>query len=146
MRIRWRGFELPTKVVCEEATKTETYAKFMAEPFGVVVDGPLLRSKAPAKIKGEILGVQSFWCCLLGNTVPSLLANQGKVGRIRNVCHQYPVFRIHSHLPGLARAPLPAQTIIAHVWIVKKTAGPGHCIFFVCRYNTDNIVQWRTYE
>lgn len=33
MRIRWRGFELPTKVVCDEATKTEKYAKFMVEPF-----------------------------------------------------------------------------------------------------------------
>lgn len=33
MRIRWRGFELPTKVVCEEATKTQNYAKFNIEPF-----------------------------------------------------------------------------------------------------------------
>lgn len=33
MRIRWRGFELPTKVVCDEATKTESYAKFIVEPF-----------------------------------------------------------------------------------------------------------------
>ena len=33
MRIRWRGFELPTKVVCDEATKTDSYAKFVIEPF-----------------------------------------------------------------------------------------------------------------
>ena len=33
MRIRWRGFELPTKVVCEEATRREKYAKFIVEPF-----------------------------------------------------------------------------------------------------------------
>ena len=33
MRIRWRGFELPTKVVCDEATKTDRYAKFVIEPF-----------------------------------------------------------------------------------------------------------------
>ena len=33
MRIRWRGFELPTKVVCEESTRTDKYAKFVVEPF-----------------------------------------------------------------------------------------------------------------
>ena len=33
MRIRWRGFELPTKVICEEATKTDRYSKFIVEPF-----------------------------------------------------------------------------------------------------------------
>ena len=33
MRIRWRGFELPTKVVCDEATRSENYAKFVVEPF-----------------------------------------------------------------------------------------------------------------
>jgi len=33
MRIRWRNFELPTKVVCDEATKTDHYARFFIEPF-----------------------------------------------------------------------------------------------------------------
>ena len=33
MRIRWKGFELPTKVVCEQETYTNTYGKFIAEPF-----------------------------------------------------------------------------------------------------------------
>jgi DNA-directed RNA polymerase subunit alpha len=33
MRIRWRGFELPTKVVCDETTRTDRYAKFVVEPF-----------------------------------------------------------------------------------------------------------------
>ncbi|HUS58055.1 MAG TPA: DNA-directed RNA polymerase subunit alpha [Planctomycetota bacterium] len=33
MRIRWKGFELPTKVVCEKETCTNTYGKFVAEPF-----------------------------------------------------------------------------------------------------------------
>ncbi len=47
MRIRWRGFELPTRVVCEEAGKTDRYAKFIAEPFergfGVTVGNSLRR-------------------------------------------------------------------------------------------------------
>jgi len=33
MRIRWRGFELPTKVACDEASRKDDYAKFIVEPF-----------------------------------------------------------------------------------------------------------------
>ena len=31
MRIRWRGFELPTRVVAERDSLTDTYGKFIAE-------------------------------------------------------------------------------------------------------------------
>ena len=47
MRIRWRDLELPTKVVADSATRTDTYAKFTAEPFergyGVTVGNGLRR-------------------------------------------------------------------------------------------------------
>ncbi|TAH34951.1 MAG: DNA-directed RNA polymerase subunit alpha [Planctomycetota bacterium] len=33
MRIRWRDFELPSGVVQEEGTATETFGKFLVEPF-----------------------------------------------------------------------------------------------------------------
>lgn len=33
MRIRWRGLELPTRVVSEQAESTPTYGKFFVEPF-----------------------------------------------------------------------------------------------------------------
>jgi len=33
MRIRWRGLELPSRVIREEQVSTETYGKFYAEPF-----------------------------------------------------------------------------------------------------------------
>ena len=33
MRIRWRDFELPSGVVHEQATATDTYGKFLIEPF-----------------------------------------------------------------------------------------------------------------
>ncbi len=33
MRIRWRGLELPSKVVCDTKSLTSTYGKFVAEPF-----------------------------------------------------------------------------------------------------------------
>ncbi|MGB2987517.1 MAG: DNA-directed RNA polymerase subunit alpha [Phycisphaerae bacterium] len=33
MRIRWRGLELPSRVVRDEAVSTESYARFLIEPF-----------------------------------------------------------------------------------------------------------------
>ena len=33
MRIRWRGLELPTRVVSDQAVSTPTYGRFMIEPF-----------------------------------------------------------------------------------------------------------------
>jgi DNA-directed RNA polymerase subunit alpha len=55
MRIRWRNLELPTKVVADPATRTDTYAKFVAEPFergyGVTV-GNGLRRVLLASIEG----------------------------------------------------------------------------------------------
>lgn len=47
MRIRWRGLELPSKVVCDRETFTPTYGKFCAEPFergfGVTIGNSLRR-------------------------------------------------------------------------------------------------------
>ncbi|MFW6155238.1 MAG: DNA-directed RNA polymerase subunit alpha [Planctomycetota bacterium] len=33
MRIRWRGLELPTRVVSDQEVSTPTYSRFMVEPF-----------------------------------------------------------------------------------------------------------------
>src|SRR5438105_15246910 len=33
MRIRWRGLELPSRVVRDQQVSTDTYGKFTAEPF-----------------------------------------------------------------------------------------------------------------
>lgn len=47
MRIRWRGFELPTHVTLEKDTSSDRYGKFVAEPFergyGVTVGNSLRR-------------------------------------------------------------------------------------------------------
>ena len=32
MRIRWRDFEIPNTVVCEESSRTAQYGKFVIEP------------------------------------------------------------------------------------------------------------------
>ena len=33
MRIRWRGLELPSRVLCDQQVSTPTYGRFTAEPF-----------------------------------------------------------------------------------------------------------------
>src|SRR5713226_750362 len=67
MRIRWRGLELPSKVICDRATLTDTYGKFSAEPFergfGVTVGNSLRRVllsslEGSAVTRVKIQGVQ----------------------------------------------------------------------------------------
>lgn len=47
MRIRWRGLELPTRVVSDQAVSTPTYGRFSVEPFergfGITVGNALRR-------------------------------------------------------------------------------------------------------
>ena len=47
MRMKWKGLELPTRVVLDAATTTETYGQFVAEPFergfGVTIGNSLRR-------------------------------------------------------------------------------------------------------
>jgi DNA-directed RNA polymerase subunit alpha len=47
MRIRWRGLELPSQVVCDASTLTPRYGRFIAEPFergfGVTIGNSLRR-------------------------------------------------------------------------------------------------------
>lgn len=47
MRVRWRGLELPSQVICDKATLTDRYGKFVIEPFergiGVTVGNSLRR-------------------------------------------------------------------------------------------------------
>ncbi|MDR1520949.1 MAG: DNA-directed RNA polymerase subunit alpha [Planctomycetota bacterium] len=47
MRIRWKGFELPTRVVMDAESATNTYGKFTVEPFergfGVTIGNSLRR-------------------------------------------------------------------------------------------------------
>ncbi|MSR57718.1 MAG: DNA-directed RNA polymerase subunit alpha [Planctomycetaceae bacterium] len=47
MRIRWRGLELPSRLIPDPETTTNTYAKFVAEPFergfGVTIGNSLRR-------------------------------------------------------------------------------------------------------
>ena len=48
MRIKWRGLELPSTVVSDRSTLTDTYGKFIVEPFerglGTTVDASSART------------------------------------------------------------------------------------------------------
>jgi DNA-directed RNA polymerase subunit alpha len=67
MRIRWRGLELPTKVICDPESLTDTYGKFVTEPFergfGVTIGNSLRRVllsslEGSAVTRVKITGVQ----------------------------------------------------------------------------------------
>jgi DNA-directed RNA polymerase subunit alpha len=67
MRIRWRGLELPSRVVSDRSTLTDTYGKFSTEPFergfGVTVGNSLRRIllsslEGSAVTRVKIQGVQ----------------------------------------------------------------------------------------
>jgi DNA-directed RNA polymerase subunit alpha len=51
MRIRWRGLELPNRVVSDQMVSTPTYGRFVVEPFergfGITVGNALLRRNSP---------------------------------------------------------------------------------------------------
>jgi len=67
MRIRWRGLELPSKVISDRSTLSDTYGKFMVEPFergfGATVGNSLRRIllsslEGSAVTRVKIQGVQ----------------------------------------------------------------------------------------
>ena len=75
MRIRWRDFEIPNSLVCEEATRTLEYGKFLVEPFergfGVTVGNSLRRIllsslEGAAVVCAKIEGVQHEFSTLSG--------------------------------------------------------------------------------
>src|SRR5438309_2504461 len=75
MRIRWRGLELPNRVVSVRSNLTDTYGKFSAEPFerglGVTVGNSLRRIllsslEGSAVTRVKIQGVQHEFTTIPG--------------------------------------------------------------------------------
>jgi len=62
MRIRWKGLELPTRVVSDEAAGTPTYGRFVAEPFergfGVTIGNSLRRILLSSLEGAAVTGVR----------------------------------------------------------------------------------------
>jgi DNA-directed RNA polymerase subunit alpha len=62
MRIRWKGLELPTRVVLDQATATPVYGQFVAEPFergfGVTIGNSLRRILLSSLEGAAVTGVK----------------------------------------------------------------------------------------
>ena len=62
MRIRWKGLELPTRVVMDTATATPVYCMFIAEPFergfGVTIGNSLRRILLSSLEGAAVMGIK----------------------------------------------------------------------------------------
>ncbi len=100
MRIRWKEFELPNRVSIEKETHTDTYGKFIAEPFergfGITV-GNGLRRVLLSSIEGsavtsvKIGGVEHEFSTIPGVTEDAI----DIILNIKNL-----VVKLHSDKPG----------------------------------------------
>jgi len=99
MGVKWRDFQMPKRLDCDESTYTETYGKFLAEPFekgyGVTL-GNSLRRILLSSIEGaaatsiKIDGVQHEY-----STIPGVMESVSEI--ILNI--KKVVFRSHSKVP-----------------------------------------------
>jgi DNA-directed RNA polymerase subunit alpha len=114
MRIRWRGLELPSRVVVDRETLTDTFGKFTAEPFqrgfGVTV-GNSLRRILLSSLEGsaitsvKIQGVHHEFSTIPGvvEDVTDIILNiKGIV--VKNHSEQSKVLKIDRHERGVVTA------------------------------------------
>jgi len=132
MRIRWRGLELPNRVVSDRSTLTDTYGKFIAEPFergfGVTVGNSLRRIllsslEGSAVTRVKIQGVQHEISTIPGvvEDVTDIILNIKSLV-VKNTSDSPRTLRIDRHERGVVKA---ADIISDHdVEIIN----PGHII------------------
>jgi DNA-directed RNA polymerase subunit alpha len=111
MRIRWRGLELPSQVTCEKASLTDTYGKFVAEPFergfGSTIGNSLRRIllsslEGAAVTQIKLRGAQHEFSTLPGvvEDVTDIVLNV-KALVVRNSSGQTRVLRIEKETRGV---------------------------------------------
>jgi DNA-directed RNA polymerase subunit alpha len=111
MRIRWRGLELPSQVVCDKASLTVNYGKFVAEPFergfGVTVGNSLRRImlsslEGSAVTRVKLHGAQHEFSTLPGvvEDVTDIVLNT-KALVVKNHSLQTKVLRIDKSVRGV---------------------------------------------
>ncbi len=116
MRIRWRGLELPTRVVSDQAVSTPTYGKFLIEPFergfGTTVgnalrrillsslEGSAVSSVMIARVEHEFMSIQGVMEDVVDIilNVKSLIVKSHSDGT-KNI-------RVHSEVKGPVTADL----------------------------------------
>jgi DNA-directed RNA polymerase subunit alpha len=114
MRIRWRGLELPNRVVSDRSTLTDTYGKFTAEPFergfGVTVGNSLRRIllsslEGSAVTRVKIQGVQHEISTIPGvvEDVTDIILNIKSLV-VKNASDQPRTIRIERHERGVVKA------------------------------------------
>jgi DNA-directed RNA polymerase subunit alpha len=114
MRIRWRGLELPNRIVCDRSTLTDTYGKFIAEPFergfGVTVGNSLRRIllsslEGSAVTRVKIQGVQHEISTIPGvvEDVTDIILNIKSLV-VKNASDSPRTLRIERHERGVVKA------------------------------------------
>ena len=140
MRIRWRGLELPTRVVSDQDVSTPTYGKFYIEPFergfGTTV-GNALRRVLLSSLEGaaitsvKIAGADHEFMAIPGvlEDVADILLNiKGLV--VKSHAEEPRILRVHSEVKG----PVTAEMIEADPTI--EIINPEHVIATL----TDDVV------
>src|SRR5277367_6201982 len=114
MRIKWRGLELPNRVSSDRDTLTDTYGKFLAEPFergfGVTVGNSLRRIllsslEGSAVTRVKIQGVQHEISTIPGvvEDVTDIVLNIKSLV-VKNASDQPRTIRIERHEKGVVKA------------------------------------------
>jgi DNA-directed RNA polymerase subunit alpha len=114
MRIRWRGLELPNRVVSDRSSLSDTYGKFTAEPFergfGVTVGNSLRRIllsslEGSAVTRVKIQGVQHEISTIPGvvEDVTDIILNIKSLV-VKNTTDQPKTLRIERHESGVVKA------------------------------------------
>lgn len=157
MRIRWRGLELPTKVVCQRETLTDTYGKFITEPFergfGVTVGNSLRRVllsslEGSAVTRVKIQGVQHEI-----STIPGVVEDVTDI--ILNI--KSLVVKNHSDMPRVIKIDRHEKGVVTAGQIITDEAvhivNPEHVIAtltadvpFVVEMTVENGRGYRTAE
>jgi DNA-directed RNA polymerase subunit alpha len=113
MRVRWRGLELPTRVVADRSTLTDTHGRFIAEPFergfGMTVGNSLRRIllsslEGSAITKVKIQGVLHEITSIPGvvEDVTDIILNIKSLV-VKNSADQPRVIRIDRHERGVVK-------------------------------------------
>ena len=126
MRVRWRGLELPMRVVSEEDVSTPTYGRFVVEPFergfGTTV-GNSLRRVLLSSLEGaavtsvKIAGAQHEFTSLKGvlEDVTDIILNVKSI-IVKSHSDEPRLVRVHSEVKGPITAGMiegdPAVEII----------------------------------
>ena len=114
MRIRWRGLELPNRVVSDRSTLTDTYGKFSVEPFergfGTTVGNSLRRIllsslEGSAVTRVKIQGVQHEITTIPGvvEDVTDIILNIKSLV-VKNQSEDVKTIRIDRHDRGVVKA------------------------------------------